>query len=119
VGRRSTYDNLIFVCVFSPRAWQDWPVPLVNREIVNRDNGDPKKVSDWFNLCNLSQYVSTTSTIKYVALFIDESESMDLSTVRASHQKFLSDLNNAGIAYKQVTDSDENWIKPFLTTLVP
>ena len=60
---------------------------------VNRDNGSPAAVSDWFSICGLSTYPANT----LVSLFIDTSGSMDIPTVQASYDKFLLDCENNSI----------------------
>ncbi|KAG7373026.1 Dictyostelium Slime mold-like repeat protein [Nitzschia inconspicua] len=85
--------------------------------LVNRDDGDAGLVSDWFNICGLGVYSS--SSISFIGLFIDESGSMTLDTVRASYNKFISDLTNAGFTFQEVNNDFEEWVDPFLTTLAP
>jgi hypothetical protein len=86
-------------------------------EWVNRDGGDTDLVSDWFNLCGLSRF--TPASIEFIGLFVDTSGSMALDTVRASYDKFLVDLANAGLAFVPVFNGFERWVDPFLTELVP
>ena len=85
--------------------------------LVNRDQGDTAQESDWFNLCGLSVYSS--ASVPFIGLFIDQSGSMTLGTVQASYNKFLADLNTAGLVFQEVTNSNEEWVDPFLTTLAP
>ena len=79
----------------------------------------PNQVSDWFDICKLSQYTSSTSTIGFVGLFIDTSGSMTLNTVLASYNKFREDVAAAGLSIATVQNSAENWVAPFQTTLAP
>lgn len=99
---------------FSPDA-----VDRTIYQAVNRDNGNTGQISDWFNICNLAQYTSATSSINFVGLFIDTSGNMDLGTVQASYNKFLADLSTAGLTIATVQNGAENWVLPFSTTLVP
>ena len=52
-----------------------------------------------------------------VALFIDTSGSMTMSTIQASYDLLVSKLNARAITIISVTNSDEDWITPFLTDL--
>ena len=82
---------------------------------VSRDEGDPSLASDWFSVCGISKFNSTG--VDFVGLFIDESGSMTLDTVRASYEKFLGDLNAANLTHCTVFNGVEDWITPFNTTL--
>jgi hypothetical protein len=104
------------VLLFSPTGFDtDTLSPDgINRTIaktVSRDNGNVASASDWFTLCE--------SSIGFVGLFIDTSGSMTLSTVTASYNKFVADLEREALAYAQVFNRAEDFIVPFLTTLVP
>ena len=52
---------------------------------VNRDNGSPSSLSDWFTICGLSTYPADT----LVSLFIDTSGSMRLKLSKKPKQKLL------------------------------
>ncbi len=52
-----------------------------------------------------------------VALFIDTSGSMTMSTIQASYDLLVSKLNARSITIISVTNSGEDWITPFLTDL--
>jgi hypothetical protein len=82
---------------------------------VTRDEGDPLLTSDWFTICGIS--VLNSTGVDFVGLFIDESGSMNISTVRASYEKFLGDLTAANLSHCTVTNRFEDWITPFSTTL--
>ena len=82
---------------------------------VSRDEGVPSLASDWFSICGISKFNSTG--IDFVGLFIDESGSMTLNTVRSSYEKFLGDLNVANLTHCTVTNRAEDWITPFDTVL--
>ena len=80
---------------------------------ISRDYGVEEKANDWFELCDLSEY----SSIGYVAEFVDNSGSLKIEQVKASLQLFHDRLDALGIGHITVIDTNENWIKPFLTTL--
>jgi len=81
--------------------------------IVNRDDGDPANITDWYKICNIDDLPEGSS----IALFIDTSGSMRLATVQASYDAFLAKLNEKNITVTAVTNSDEDWITPFLVDL--
>lgn len=85
---------------------------------VNRDNSVVARASDWFGACDFLGNLSPSS-VNYIGLFVDTSGSMNLSTVLASYEKFLADLQAAGFGYRKVFNRYEKWIEPFLTTLAP
>ena len=80
---------------------------------VNRDNGMVSNISDWYTICNIDSIPNGSK----VAMFIDTSGSMTMSTVQASYDLLLSKLNERGITIISVTNSNEDWITPFLTEL--
>lgn len=84
---------------------------------VNRDNGNVAAASDWFSTCQLDRL--SPSSVPFVGLFIDTSGSMNLGTVRASYDRFLTALSSANLTYAQVFNGAEQWVTPFITTLVP
>jgi hypothetical protein len=57
--------------------------------------------------------------VPFLALFVDTSGSMDKRTVKNSYNKFLDDAAAAGLTICAVDNIDENWIRPFFTTLTP
>ena len=81
--------------------------------IVNRDNGNPDNITDWYKICNIDDLPEGSS----IALFIDNSGSMTTSTVQASYDAFLAKLNERNITITSVTNSNEDWITPFLVDL--
>jgi len=81
--------------------------------IVNRDDGNPDNITDWYKICNIDDLPEGSS----IALFIDTSGSMTLQTVRASYDAFLAKLNERNITVTSVTNSSEDWITPFLVDL--
>ena len=81
--------------------------------IVNRDNGNPDNITDWYKICNIDDLPEGSS----IALFIDNSGSMRTSTVQASYDAFLAKLNARNITITSVANSNEDWITPFLVDL--
>jgi len=80
---------------------------------VNRDNGNTNLASDWYTICDLANLPDGSS----IALFIDGSGSMTQATVQASYELLVSKLNTRGITITTVTNSNEDWITPFLVDL--
>jgi hypothetical protein len=81
---------------------------------VVRDNGVVGDAMDWYTMCGLSAYY-----VDWVGLFIDNSGSMSESNVAASRDLLYSTLASNNISVQKVVNSNENWILPFMTTLVP
>ena len=69
--------------------------------------------SDWYTICNLDQIPDNSK----VALFIDTSGSMTMSTIQASYDLLVSKLNARGITFITVQNSQEDWISDFDTPL--
>jgi len=80
---------------------------------VNRDNGNAANATDWYTICDLDNVPDGSS----IALFIDGSGSMTQATVQASYDLLVSKLNARGITITTVTNSNEDWITPFLVNL--
>ena len=78
--------------------------------IVNRDNGNAANATDWYKICNIDDLPEGSS----IALFIDNSGSMTMSTIQASYDAFVAKLNEKNITITTVTNSNEDWITPFL-----
>ena len=76
---------------------------------VNRDGGTTANASDWYTICNLDQIPNNSK----VALFIDTSGSMTMSTIQASYDLLTSKLTARGITYITVQNSQEDWISDF------
>ena len=72
---------------------------------VNKDKGQPNRVSDWFSICNLSQYSAGTS----ISLVIDNSGSMTESTVSASLDLFEAKCAAAGFVIYKESMTRERW----------
>lgn len=75
---------------------------------VNRDQGIAENASDWFDIVGIQ-----TGSITKLALFVDVSGSMTLSTVLASYNKFIGTCTAAGITVRQESNQQEDWIEPF------
>lgn len=80
---------------------------------VNRDSGIVSNISDWYTICNIDNIPDGSK----VAMFIDTSGSMTMSTIQASYNAFVEKLNARGITIITVTNSNEDWVTPFLTDL--
>ena len=78
----------------------------------NRDQGNADNASDWFDIVGIQ-----TGTITKLALFLDVSGSMTLSTVAASFAKFIGTCTDAGITVRQESNQQEDWIEPFTGVL--
>ena len=76
---------------------------------VNRDEGVALSASDWYTLCDLERIPDGSK----VAIFIDESGSMTMSTIAASYQQLSDKLTEREITFITVTNSNEDWITPF------
>ncbi|KAG7354438.1 hypothetical protein IV203_003794 [Nitzschia inconspicua] len=73
--------------------------------------------TDWFSICGFSIYNGTT--VEFIGMFLDTSGSMTESTVSESLALFEENAADAGLTIEQVFNTREDWITPFLTTLVP
>jgi hypothetical protein len=80
---------------------------------VNRDNGNEADVSDWYTICGLDKIPDDSK----IALFIDQSGSMTLSTVQASYNLLMSKLADRNINVLVITNGNEDWISSFDTFL--
>ena len=80
---------------------------------VNRDNGNPDNITDWYEICDIDSLPEGSS----IALFIDGSGSMTQANVQASYDAFVAKLNEKNITITTVTNSNEDWITPFLVDL--
>lgn len=81
--------------------------------VVNRDNGDTSKRSDWFSIIGMDRLPEGAE----VALFVDKSGSMTLNTVRASYDLFVSKCSNKNLRLVTTFNGSENWIAPFIPKL--
>jgi hypothetical protein len=82
--------------------------PQTTFAIVDRDD-QTGQASDWLSICG----ITGSTGIDFVALFVDVSGSMELSTVQLSFDKFRDDLVTLGLNYCRVTNTREDWITPF------
>jgi len=80
---------------------------------VNRDNGNAANATDWYKICKIDDLPEGSS----IALFIDGSGSMTQATVQASYELLVSKLAAKNITITTVTNSNEDWITPFLVDL--
>ena len=80
---------------------------------VNRDGGNTNATSDWYTICGMDSLPDGSK----VALFIDTSGSMTMSTIQASYDLLVSKLNARAMTIITVTNQNEDWITPFLTDL--
>ena len=127
---RASYPDRPF-CLLQPlnsgSSFLHLPANFVNdpRTIfaqVSRDNlGSSSEIqpvpSDWFEICDFDLYQGTG--VDFIGKFLDTSGSMSLSTVQASNTLFDSRVAAAGLEIREVFNSNEDWITPFLTALVP
>ena len=75
---------------------------------VNIDNGVVTSKSDWYSICNLSNLPEGSK----VAIFIDDS-----NATKASYDALVAKLNERNITVITVTDTNEDWITPFIGAL--
>lgn len=79
--------------------------------IVNRDEGDASKVSDWFEIVQLDRLPENSR----ISLFIDVSGSMNMSTVSASYDVFIRKITEKNFIIEKVEIGNEDYIRPFIT----
>lgn len=88
---------------------------------VSRDDlGDQSIIpgpSDWFTICGFGVYMG--SDVEFIGKFLDTSGSMTRFTVADSENLFLEKVSNSNLVIREVFNGQEDWITPFLTTLVP
>tara|TARA_X000000368_G_scaffold180972_1_gene142874 strand:+ start:2171 stop:2779 length:609 start_codon:yes stop_codon:yes gene_type:complete len=75
---------------------------------VNIDNGVISDKSDWYSICNLSDLPEGSK----VAIFIDDS-----NATKASYDALVTKLTEKNIAVITVTNTNEDWITPFIGAL--
>ena len=78
---------------------------LASRIFVSRE----PNFEDWFATTQLFTKPRRTQVI----LFVDQSGSMTIESVRSSYDFFVTQCDNAGLYVTTVTDSNENYIAPF------
>tara|TARA_B100000530_G_scaffold135027_1_gene84261 strand:+ start:75 stop:707 length:633 start_codon:yes stop_codon:yes gene_type:complete len=81
--------------------------------IVNRDENIEANITDWYTVCNLDQVPDGSK----IAIFLDKSGTIGDNTVKASYDRLISKLNDRNISVITVTNSNEDWITPFLVDL--
>ena len=80
---------------------------------INRDQGNAANATDIYALCNLDQLADGSK----VALFVDNSGSMTTSTIQAAYDSLIAQLNARNMSVIVVTNTAEDWISDFDTTL--
>jgi hypothetical protein len=122
---RTLYPSRPF-CLLVPSTGNNIMVPLdfksdPNARVIYNvvwDNGAAGAAMDWYTMCGLNAY-SGTGTVNWVGLFIDNSGSMTESQVVASRDLLYAKLALISISVQKVVNGNENWILPFMMTLVP
>lgn len=76
---------------------------------VNRDNGVSSNASDWYTICGLDKLPDGAK----IAIFVDISGSMTMSTVQASYDLLISKLQARNMDVITVQNQNEDWITPF------
>jgi hypothetical protein len=79
-------------------------------EGMTRDNGTTSLRTDIFAICELDQLQPGDN----VFLFVDDSGSMSVSTIRATLDMFQSRCNAAGVNVFSVFNGQENYVLPFI-----
>lgn len=80
---------------------------------INRDQGNAANATDIYALCNLDQLADGSD----VALFVDNSGSMTTATIQAAYDDLIAKLNARNMSVIVVTNTAEDWISDFDTTL--
>ena len=76
---------------------------------VNRDGGVTSNASDWYTICGLDKLPDGAK----IAIFVDISGSMTMSTIQASYDLLISKLQARNMDIITVQNSNEDWITPF------
>ena len=76
---------------------------------VNRDGGQVSNASDWYTICGLDSLPDGSK----IAIFIDTSGSMTMSTIQASYDQLIAKLQARNMDVITVTNPSEDWITPF------
>ena len=82
---------------------------------VNQDNGNTGQASDWFAIANLGS-LPAGRTVTY---FVDNSGSLTKAKVQASINLLRQKCLAAGLNLVEFTNSQENWIAPFIGNIEP
>lgn len=80
---------------------------------INRDGGNSANASDIYSICNLDSLADGSK----VALFVDNSGSMTTSTIQAAYDSLIAQLQARNMDIIVVTNTSEDWISSFDTTL--
>ena len=91
----------------TPTNMGSYPNPMTVTQVA-RSGGD------WFSIAGLSTYPQGST----VALFIDNSGSMTVSTVQGALTTFENKCAAAGIQIIRVYNPSERYIEPFITSLI-
>jgi hypothetical protein len=97
VGREDLYDD----------DWYSWG--------YDDDDNKTTATENWFELCGLDKLGATT--VRSIGISVDQSGSMDKSTVESSYNKFIQDAAAAKLTICEVAGGHEDWITPFDTSL--
>jgi len=82
---------------------------------VNRDSGKTEYRDDWYDLCDVEEW--KLRGLDRLALFVDQSGSMDIGTVRQSYDWFITKVQASNIEIVSGnSNDDEDWVKPFYTS---
>ena len=76
---------------------------------VNRDGGVLANASDWYTICGLDKLPNGSK----IAVFVDTSGSMTMSTIQASHDLLIQKLQARNMDVIVVQNGNEDWITPF------
>ncbi|KAG7351336.1 hypothetical protein IV203_010696 [Nitzschia inconspicua] len=111
----STFDRLYL----PPAFLNDTRVTFaeVSRDDLGANSPIQPVPTDWFSICGFGIYNGTT--VEFIGMFLDTSGSMDQRTVSGSLALFEQNVAIAGLTIEPVFNTREDWITPFLTTLVP
>ena len=90
-----------------PSNMSSYPNPLTNNNV-------PRWGGDWFTLAGLSQYPQGST----VALFVDNSGSMTVSTVSQAISMFEANCSAAGITIIRRYNPAERYVLPFIADLI-
>lgn len=98
-------SNPDFNGLYVPAAFASDPLAVHSTVVRDEGQGNP---SDWFSICKLDNEDKNANVI----FFLDESGSMDISTVRSSYDLFKSKCTAAGNIVKAVSNTSEDYILP-------
>ena len=90
-----------------PNNMGSYPNPLTNTNV-------PRWGGDWFTIAGMSQYPQGST----VALFVDDSGSMTVSTVSQAISMFEQKCSAAGITIIRRYNPQERYVLPFIADLI-